>query len=396
MFIARPTFMTITPARTITLMLSILLFGIIAGCGNDRGDGADQNSGADTSAVDSTELPQIPGNIRELAIDVASQHGCRFLRSLILPVEKTGGSDSGKDTAAVIGNFIIEQCSTSRIDPLNINIAISGLGWQWVSRSTEQMGAEFSLNQYVKYRVDLSMSGTFDFIYDYRQRILTAYFVPSSDVGVNIEVAGDVDVRSEDLWSSLLGAAATLANQSPEGQAEGSIKAEGAKEFSARLRHGMTLIIDMCTGRQYTKFGTFPAGYLPFSNLEYNGRFFEVNSAAELHEGGVLMAGPFETGKSPIAANIKMAGDGVLDVRWVCASDALVGAGSYVDDDAFPQIEPLRRQTVRGSARIEAEPDCRSVLVIRPLGTQAWPVSFSYQIYFEEDTRRKLVDCDRQ
>ncbi len=153
----------------------------------------------------------------------------------------------------------------------------------------EKLETTFKINENVKYLVNISMVGILDMAYDQDDHIDTVWFISTQSVDVKFRVIGDVQVKTESLWASIVGMGASLFGKSPEKRFEKSISQRGVQAYKTKLSHGLTFIIDLCTGQQFTKFGTFPAGKIPDEAMSTQGKSFLVNSRGRLHNGTILM-----------------------------------------------------------------------------------------------------------
>ncbi len=352
------------------------------------GDTAQADSGPDIESANIEDL-------RALMIDLAAFRACGYLQGRILTLS-SGGASSPADRRTVTGNFWIDSCNTEQTDPGHLRISISGKGWRWISRQRQRLGAEFELDEYVKFLAQVTMVGTFDMAYARQDHIVTVWFVPTRPVEVDFQIQGDVDVDTESLWSSIMGQGAEILGGSPEERARQDITKKASRRFRSRLSSGLTLIIDLCTGQRYTRFGTFPAGQLPDQAPDPKERPLLAHNNAVLHRNGILMSGPFETDK-PVIARLEARDGGEAHAAIVCQDDARRIADSYVNGNNIPQGEALAEAIFSpGSpARIEVPPNagCPVVLVIRPVDGQTTPLACSFLVYHEGAEQNPLVKC---
>jgi len=358
----------------------------VSASGSSKGGGG-QKADRDGS------LNEMVENLRALMIDFAGYNACDRIRGQYIPLSSGGSSSDGKKTNA--GIIRIDSCSAGEVDPRHLRIELTGIGWQWISRKKDRLGATFTVNDYAKFNVQISMVGTFDMAYNKGEHILTVWFVPTEPVDANLKVLGDVEVDTESLWSSMVGAAASLVGESPEKRAETTISTKGDRMFKSKLSKGMTLILDLCTGRHYFKLGSFPPGQLPESASK--GKKFLVNSRGIIHEGGMLMAGPFGSGK-PVIARISPS-RGTVEASIVCEESAKNLADAYANGKALPEVSVLAEETARpgkpASMRVKADPGCEVVLVMRSRQGQKGVSAFDYLAYSEGEKPEPLVGCDR-
>lgn len=335
-------------------------------------------------------------DLSALTIDLAGYHACERLEDHILTLSSAGAATPA-DRRTVTGNFWVDDCKMQEVDSRQLGFTVSGQGWRWISHQEKNLGAEFELDQYVKFSAHVSMVGTFDVAYAEQDHIATIWFVPTRPVEVDFEVLGDVNVDTGSLWSSIVGQGAEILGESPEERALADIRQKGARKFRSRLSSGLTLIIDLCTGQRFIKFGTFPAGQLPDQASRSQGVPTLAHNHAVLHAGGILMSGPFDAGE-PVIARVDVRKGGAVRATMVCQEDARRIADAYKSGSVLPEVEALADATaLPGSAgRLEVPPGagCPLVLVMRPVDERDTPLSFSFQVYHEGAERKPLVKCD--
>lgn len=339
---------------------------------------------------------KIMGNIRGLMIDLTEYNICSRLEGRVLPLSSSASSEGGKKSN--IGIVKIDTCNARKIDSKHLRIDISGQGWQWISRKKEQLGATFAVDDNIKFLVNISMVGTFDMNYDQGRHILTAWFVPTQPVDALLEVKGNVDVDNETLWSGIIGAAGTLLGASPEERAKKTIRSQGSQKFTSNLSRGMTFILDMCSGQQYFRLGTFPAGEIPENATPTGGKPFLVNSRGILHKNSLLMSGPYQTNQ-PIAARIEILEGGGVRAAFVCEDEAKKIAEAYINDRPIPRFKALVEKNAQigkpASLKLERGSGCKMVMVMRPLREQKVPVTYTYTMLYRGAEPKPLVRCTR-
>lgn len=356
---------------------------------------------ADTAETGSKKSPEKSkrsskkriADLNALMIDFAGYNICDRLKGQYIPLSSRGTSSGEKKTNT--GVIRIDTCNTRETDPGHLMLEISGIGWQWVSRKKEQLGATFAVDDNIKFGVKISMLGAFDMAYAQEKHILTLWFVPTRPVDANLKVMGGVDVDTESLWSSIVGVAGSMTGQTPEQRAETAISAQGDRLVRSRLSQGMTLIIDLCTSRHYFKLGTFPAGEIPESSG--TGRKYLVNSKGILHEGSVLMAGPFDTEK-PVIASLN-ADQGRIKVSLICEDDAKKTSDAFLNGRILSDVRPLAEDTVQPgrpvTMKVKAKAGCKVVLFMRPSDPLKGVSLFDYSAYHEGAKAKPLVDCNK-
>ncbi len=370
-----------------------------AGC-QTEGEKKNSESAADTTQTRDTvnigPLTRIGENIRELAIDLLNYNACGRLKDRIFVLSQKQGASGGTGKAPSVGSFWLRSCSTTQIDSQHVRVTISGIGWRYLSRKKTPASAEFELDENVKFQVDVSTTGTVDLAYDQKKKIATGYFVPTDSVDVTISVIGDLDIETEDIWSSIVGTAAEVVGAAPEERAEQSIQKKGSRKLRSRLDHGMTVIIDLCTGQRYTRFGTFPPGEIPQSAETDTDINFQANSPAILYRNSIVMTGPFATNK-PLIAYVEVDSGNPIVARWLCSYNAEKIAEAYVRNDSITTVEPVDEQIVgRGkpiTMRADTNLKCPVVLMLEPAQQDTIPSHLLYRVYYEGDVRKPLAAC---
>lgn len=376
-----------------------LLSALFFYCQNEQLS-AKKNPRRDTAAEKNTinidPMARIGGDMRELAIDLLNYHACRRLKDRIFALSQKQGASGGTGKTPSVGNFWIRSCSTTQIDSQHVQVAISGIGWRWLSRKKTQAGAEFELDENVKFQVDVSTTGTVDLAYDQKEKIATGYFVPTDSVDVTISVTGDLDIETEEIWSSIVGTAADVVGAAPEERAEQAIKKKGARQLKARLDHGMSVIVDLCTGQRYARFGTFPPGQIPQAAKTDEKINFQANSPAILYRNSLVMSGPYDT-NNPLIAYVEVDSGNPVIARWVCSYNAEKIAEAYVGNDSIPGVEPIDKQIVSQGKPITMRADtglkCPVVLMLEPAAQDTTPTHLLYRVYYEGDVRKPLAAC---
>ncbi len=393
-----------------TLVAAAIYLCILDSCQSSaRDDGANHAAGSENaaSATDTVAqrdtaaiapLAEISDDIRELLIDLLAYNACDFLQNRVFALAQKGGASARGGVSPTVGDFWIRSCAASQIDSQHVKISIAGIGWKWISRTRTRAGAEFELDEYVKFQVDVATTGTVDLAYNQQTHVATAYFVPVAPIDVRFGVTADVDVLTEELWSSIVGTAATAVGPSLEQRARESIRKKGSRQFQSRLDHGLTIILDLCTGQRYTRFGTFPPGQLPESAAPAKGMNFQANSAALLHMNGILMAGPFAA-DTPLMAYVEIDSGGPVSVAWIHNSTAEKTAKAYVSNKPPPAMEPIDQQIARAGEPVtmQAGPGLERpvVLVMKPARIDSITSRFLYRVYYEGDVRKPLAACEQ-
>ena len=276
--------------------------------GEDGPTAAGTGTGAGTKQMSATAE-----DLRALLVDVATARICQFLEGRLIPLSGSTGSEdsSSGGSSPAAGGLLIRSCSATEIDPQHLRVEVSGTGWQWIASEKQQVGATFELDETVSFDVDITFTGTLDIAYDRQDSILTLWLVPTEPVAAEFDVTEKVQVATEGLWSSIVGTAATIIGGSPEQRAESTIQERGSRKIESRLDRGLTVVLDLCTGRQFVTFGSLPEGRFPASAHPDDPAPPLSRGRARLYPDGMLMFGPFTTSGAVIARIDELSGGGV-------------------------------------------------------------------------------------
>ncbi len=343
------------------------------------------------SAEQLRPVSKVADDLRELIIDLAAYNACGYLKGRIMPLSAEGAQSVGGQKPDA-GNIWIYDCLASQPEPDQLQIQLKAKGWKWIDQETETAGATFGIDEILTFEFELSTTGTFDLVYDPQTHIATVYFVPIEPINVQFRLKSDIDVETENLWSWIVGQAAPVAGKGLEERAQTTARERGAKTLIAKLKHGFTIIIDLCNSSYYTKFGNFPSGQLPEKAIGKNA-VYEINSRAILHENSMLMAGPFDPDQDVLVTFEN--DDRPFQARWACEDDAKIIAWDYVDNMTPNITETLASITVDAGETAEFRPprdsNCPMVLIMKP--TTNTPVSFRYKVEFLNKKFKPLVEC---
>ncbi|MGQ9424781.1 hypothetical protein ACXYTJ_02390 [Gilvimarinus sp. F26214L] len=302
---------------------------------------------------------------------MAGMHVCDHMRDRFRNLET--GSREGE--SATSGTLWMEDCA-AHVDGTRLSIALGGQGWRWVYRVKQQAGADFELSQYATFAVDVRVEGNLDAGYDEENRIFHFWFKPLDEPTVSFRPIGDVDVDTEGLWSSVVGGAASLFSRSPDDRAREQLQAVGRENLKEKFSEGFTASLNFCTGRLDVGLGI-------------NGEdaaepdMQEESIQAYMHEGGLILDGPYDVDPRQFAVNIE--GDGPMLAELMCVNEAVALARAFVEQQPLPEVRALNRVETRGNARFGVDTSyvsCPVVLALRPLpGAGETSFGFQYQVH---------------
>ncbi len=372
----------------------LFMLGTISACGStEQSRKSDQ---AKFNPPDFENIAKTMSDLRELMIDLIAFQACDRIQGYFTTLSAKGASVEGSSEPAV-GVMWIQNCTAHQIDAEHLRIDLMGKGWHWIDRTKENVGAKFEVDENVKFSLEISMVGTVNMSYDKEHHILTSWLIPTRSVDASFQVIEDVQVDTESLWGSIVGAGASLIGEPVGERAEKTINKKGASKIQAKLSQGVTLIHDLCTGQRYTKFGSFPAGKIPKSAAPAEGKNFLVNSRGQLNNKGLILAGPFET-TQPVNAKLNLEEGGGLYASLVCKKQAEKIASMYIEGNSVPEIQALQKKEIRQNnsvvdLEVGNEANCPVMLVMRPVNDENIPVIFNYIVFHKDDTQKPLVSC---
>lgn len=386
-------------STAVTMILAGFSIFILTGCPEKRTSGQKMN--LDTKnrpniAADLINPQETARNFMELTVDLANYHACKYLKDKIMLITSEGAQTFGAQKPDT-GVFWIEDCKTTQINPAELKINLKALGWRWIEREKEVAGAAFAVAENIKFYVDISTVGTFDLFYDPQKKILTIYFIPTQKIEADFTLTGDVDVETDTLWSSVVGEAAQIIGKAPGTRAVETIEEKVIHRVRSKLQQGFTIIVDMCTGFRYTKFGTFQKGILPPSSGKDEN--FAVKSAAKLYKGSLLMAGPFQPDKNNYATFDNLSSSN-FQAMWVCLQKAREIADDYIQGKPLNTEKPLSSLTISGNQTTEFYPpenlQCPLVLIMKPMDQMISPAVYNYAVIQPGIKLKPLAECPDQ
>lgn len=318
-------------------------------------------------------------DLRLMMAELAAARACKRLEGTFRPL--TGSGEGGP----VAGALWIEDCRDTETDT-RVRLELSGRGWLWLARHKEKAGADFSLSQYARFRVSVTLQGTIDAAYAAREHIATVWFTPSGPPEVTFEPIGQLEVDSEGLWSSVVSGLASAFGRSPEQRARGKLATRGEQRFQGRFAEGIAATVDLCSGRVETGLGHPPQGQM----LEAGTSDMPVE--AVLHPQGLLLSGPHEPSGGPLTFAIDVAEGGRVRAQLVCQDQAAALADAFLAGKKLPEVEALAAEVVAGRAELQTRGrGCPVVLATRPAASA--PVRFRIRRPSATSSREPLATC---
>ncbi|HVK82541.1 MAG TPA: hypothetical protein VM513_00470 [Kofleriaceae bacterium] len=321
-------------------------------------------------------------DLRVMLSELASSKACAMVRG------GYRGLRAPDRPEVVTGVLWIRECEITNVGA-RVKFQLSGNGWAWVDQTRSKGGGTFTVKQYVRFRIGATIRGELDVAYDPDAHVATVWFTPDKPLDVEFKTIGAIDVDSEGMWSSMVGALGSAFATSPEDAARVQTKLRGKRELSAILVDGLAVTIDLCTGLTRVHLGRPAKGEMGVAGV---GETYRV--PVELKPGGVMLIGPQQADKGMTLR--ATASKGVVRLSLVCADQAESIAAAYLRGRALPDVPTLGRVDLRSDARLEIEPTtCPVVAVIYPLGDT--PVRFAWERPTAEIARSTggpLIRCD--
>lgn len=322
-------------------------------------------------------------DLRAMMAELAVGAGCRRIRDLFRPL---GGGDGGDVRAT--GTLWITDCEGSN-DGANVTFNVGAKGWQWISRTRSEAGAEFRVNQYIPFEADIHLNATVDVDYDTGTHLFMAWLTPTEAPRVSFRALQDVQVNRTGLWSNVVAALATVFTTSPEQRADIQVAARGTDRFRQELAKGLTFAVDLCTTRIHTKLGTVSADDIAERRTEDD----TPGVRASLHTRGLLITGPMRAWKGEVAIRVST-DERPVRVRLMCLEDAHKLARAFLKAPArnLPRVPALANRVIEGEAELRTSASCSVVAVSQPAGKS--PAKLEYtQLREAEDAG--LIRCKR-
>jgi hypothetical protein len=287
--------------------------------------------------------------------ELASSKACGMIQGGFQGLRPTEHPD------VVTGVLWIRRCEITNAGA-RVTFRISGNGWLWVDQTKAKAGGTFTVHQYVRFSIDTTIRGAIDIFYDRDVHVVTLRFTPERAPEVVFKTIGGIEVDSEGVWSSVVGAVGTAFSSSPTDLALTQATERGTRHLSAKLAHGFAVTINLCTGLRRVHLGQPPKGEMGVADI---GETWRV--PAEIRPGGVMIIGPqnAEHGMTLKAS----ASQGAARLTLVCAKHADTVATEYMAGRIAPTVPVLGTIDVRTKAQLRIKPTtCPVVVVATPLG----------------------------
>ena len=316
--------------------------------------------------------------------ELASAKACQLIRGQFRPLRAPDRPD------VVTGVMWIRECKVSNVGS-KVTVALSGNGWQWADQQQHKAGGSFAIQQYVKFAMTAAIPGALDIAYAPSDHIVSLWFTPAEPPEVTFTPVGDIDVDRKGLWSSVVGAVASVFGQSPEHLAKGEAKEQGGNQLEKQLADGLSITINLCTGLSRFHLGREPKGTL---NKPDAGETKKV--PIELQPNALMVFGPQPVGEAGFTANVESPTSG-LHAALACADQADALAAAYIAGQPLPAIKTLASKDIRGKGTLRiARADCQVALITQELDPSVQSGAFDWQRPLAETARSTggpIIDC---
>ena len=292
-------------------------------------------------------------DVRVMLAEIASAKACEVIEGQFI------GLPAPDRPNVMTGVLWIHHCKISN-EGTRVTFELSGSGWQWAEQKKHKAGGTFTVHQYVRFSVDARLHGALDIAYDQPNQVMSLWFSPSQRPKIEFTPIGDVEVDSQGLWSSMIGAASSVFTDSPTETGTREAKQRGTQRFASQLAEGLTFAIDLCTGNQRSTLGRVPKGSMGKPGVGQSRRI-----SVEIEPGGLMVFGPLHAQDGMI---VDVQSDGPVRVGLACADQARPAAEAFAAGRPPPAVPTLGQADVRGHGRIEIQPTgCMVAFVARSI-----------------------------
>ena len=293
-------------------------------------------------------------DLRVMLSELASSQACAMIRGGF------HGLRAAEHPEVVTGVLWIRECQITNVGA-RVTFRIAGNGWSWIEETQSKAGGTFAVRQYVRFSIAATIRGALDLAYDRSTHVASVWFTPDKAPEVSFKTIGGIDVDSEGVWSSVVGALGTAFSTSPEDAALELAKSQGTQDLNAQLANGFAVTINLCTGLRRVHIGRPPRGEMGVADLGHTRHVF-----VELEPDGIMLSGPQLAGDGMSLR--ATASRGAVKLSLVCAKHAATIASDFMEGRIRSNVPTLGSVEVRTQARLEIEPTtCPVVVVVTPL-----------------------------
>lgn len=334
-----------------------------------------------------SEAPTAAGRddeVRALVTEALTPQLCPRLTGSFLGLPGEGGASSGPaaGTNASAGRWWIRACQ-ARVTDTRIELSLSGMGWLWIDRET----SGFRIRQYLLFEAEATLGADVSVGYDPQRRVASLWMRPGDGVRAHITPRGVVNPTATGIFSSLLGAAASVTGTSVAQRAREQAEELGSTQLRERLNAGFTMTYALGTRQVDFMVGALARGETPERPFPSDtAQPWVVNQRATVWPGGLDVVGPMRTSEGTLGMDVELEEGAGATVRSVC-SDPLTRYFDqrFRDPTASPEA-PVGQHVVTlapgtGVQHLTLPTEaCPTLLVIAPTAGATLPVRMRYRI----------------
>jgi hypothetical protein len=302
----------------------------LGGCHSNRHDGS--SVAPPTAGPAAPRAAPVRGaagddDVRVMLTELVSAQACEQIRGHFQALPASGRPN------VMSGLLWIRGCRITNVGT-KVKFRLEGNGWQWIDEERKKGGGTFSIRQYVRFGVVATIS-----------HVASIWFSLQGDPDVQFTPIGKLDVDAEGAWSSVLGAAASLVATSPGASASENAEEQGLAQFRKRLKEGLSVTVDLCTGTIRSGIGHTARGQMGPAGV---GETKDIT--VELQPGGVMVFGP-QAASHGMTVNADVS-KGTARLLLVCNAQAEAMAKAFLEGRDVPRGSVLASRDVRGKATL--------------------------------------------
>ena len=343
---------------------ALILLSILSACtGDDDGEEAPPPA---APAAQPRRVATQDDNLRVLVAELTAARACEMIKG------QFRGLKDKEDPDKVTGTVWIRECRVTN-GGKTVTFHLGGNGWQWVEVTKKKAGATFDLRQYVRFAMQMKVTGTLDLGYDPKSHIVSIWFTPEQQPDVRFEPIGEVDMDEEGAWSAVVGAMSVVTGETIDGRAEKESKKSGTKAFRGAFADGFAVTMDLCKGLSRFGLERPETGKMVAPDP---GESKDVT--IELQPGGLMIFGPYEAPQGMTVDVTARAGQVQTDL--VCQDEAEEVAQVFLAGaDAVAPTRSLEGQTVADREKLRAKRSkCKVMVMARTPPGAKQPVTFDW------------------
>lgn len=307
-------------------------------------------------APQTVSFPQAPVAPRSIDDSVLCEHVAdRFVG---LPALASLGSED-QGPRPLVGRWWLRTCSMT-LEKDDLRVRLEGPGWYFVDKHDGNL----ALHQQVPFNLSIQLDGHASITAS--DGVVAVRFAPDKEPMVNLRVSGDLNVRPNSLWGSVLSGMPLI-----------SLPAKAADQFTTtagdalrlKLREGATVTYDILAGQADATLGEVGSGQSPVNAFQDRVPWL-INDRLALDGAALHVVGPIEPGPTRLDVLVER-GAGVT-YRALCAEDMAKDYSALARGDVAGLVADPRMAsgTVAGQGKHTTDfrvDVCKFYLVIAPL-----------------------------